>query len=174
MAVTIGATPDTAIIRLQYEDVHGEQVIKSFEIDGAAADVDIETAMTALNAIANPGVLKAALVPSRLMTGWSVASAASQNSVAMIMALTFQKTDPVNANKTVYKSFIVPGWLDGLKDVDSKPVTNSANLNALISFLEDNLNYVGADGTNYPGGWTYNRSRSGFGATSREIDALPG
>lgn len=172
MAIAIGSAPDEVSLRIQFKDVDGEEVIKVVSLDGAMTDADIVVLMTSLDALTNAGVLKASVVTSRPITGFSAASSAAQNTIGYIMALTFEKANPLNANKTVRKSFIVPAPPDALKDTDKKPVEGNTALDDIISGLEDWLNYLGVDGTYYPGGWTYNRSASGFGTVNNEIDGF--
>lgn len=170
MAVTIPAAADQRVVRLLYEDVIGEQVVKTFGVDGATADVDLQSALDALDALTNAGVVKASISTAAVPTGFAAATNALQNTVGIIMALTFTQADPVNATQTITKSFIVPAPVDALRDVDQKPVTNNASLNALINFLVGNLAFTGSDGVIRAGGWTYQRTMSGFGSVNRELD----
>lgn len=170
MAITIPAAADQRVVRLLYEDVIGEQVVKTFGVDGATLDADLATALGQLEVLTNAGVQKASISTASVPTGWGAATNALQNTVGIIMALTFTQVDPVNAGQTITKSFIIPAPVDALRDVDQKPITNDANLNGLISFLEDNLAFTGSDGVIRAGGWTYQRTMSGFGSVNRELD----
>lgn len=170
MAITIPIAADQQVIRLLYRDVIGEEVVKVFGVDGGALTADIESALAALDALTNAGVVKASISTASVPTGWEAAANALQNTVGVIMVLTFTQADPVNATQTITKSFVIPAPVDALRDVDQKPVTNNASLNALINFLITNLSFTGSDGVIRAGGWTYQRTMSGFGSVNRELD----
>jgi len=170
MAVTIPAAADQRTVRLLYRDVIGEEVLKVFGVDGATTDEDLASALDAIDVVTNAGVVKASISSAAVPTGFAAATNALQNTVAIIMVLTFTQADPVDATQTITKSFVIPAPVDTLRDTDQKPVTTSTSLNALINFLIDNLTFVGADGVIRAGGWTYNRSMSGFGSVNRELD----
>lgn len=172
MAVSISGSATERVIRMAMVDTDGEKVVKTWGVAGTVVDADLATALDELDALTNAGVTKISVSTSKSASGFGAAVSALQNSVGYIMALTFTQTDPVNAANTIKKSFIVPAPLEALKDTDLKPVTTNSNLNALITFLAANLSFVGSDGVIRAGGWTYNRSMSGFGTVSREIDGL--
>lgn len=172
MAIDIAAASDETVIRMTVRDVKGEEVVKTFSLDGGIDDTNIEAFLTAFDAVTNGGVVDAAVITRRPVTGFAAATNALQNLVSAILALTFTKVNPINADKTVTKSFIIPAYVDTLQDTDLKPVEDSTPLNAVISFLETYLNYEGADGVLYPGDFDYNRTKSGFGTVNREIDGL--
>lgn len=174
MAIAVGADPDEVVIRLLIRDVDGEEVVKTFALSGDADDTDVANICTYFDALTNAAVVKASVVSSRPITGWASATDALQNSIGMIMALTFQKTNPINPNKTVSKAFIVPAFVNALKGSGTpiKPVIDNTNLNNLTAALEDLLQYEGADGEFYPGSWEYSNTASGFGTVNREIDGL--
>lgn len=172
MAVALGAAADERVVRILFKDYRTEKVVKTFSLDGATTDADVEAILTDIDTLSNSGVVKSSVQTAIGATGWGAAVNALQSSVADIMALTFTQVDPVNAANTITKSFIVPAYVDALMDTDFKPVTNNATLNDLITKLEANLAFKGSDGIIYAGGWTYQRNMSGFGKTSREIDGL--
>ena len=170
MAVIVPAAADQRTIRLLYRDVKSEEVVKVFSVDGAVSDANLGTVLTSLDNLTNAGVVKASISAAAVPTGWQGSANALQNTVGAIMVLSFDQVDPVNALQTITKSFTVPAYLDGLQDTDYKPVSNNADLNAVIAFLEANLAFTGSDGVIRAGGWTYNRTKSGFGTVNREID----
>lgn len=173
MAIDIAAASDETIIRITHRDVKGEEVVKTFSLDGGIDDVDIEAFLTAYEGLTNAGIVDAAVITRRPITGFGAATNALQNVVSAILALTFEKVNPINADKTVSKSFVIPAFVDALQDTtDKKPVESSSPLNDVVSFLETYLNYEGADGELYPGGFAYNRNKSGFGTVNRELDGL--
>lgn len=175
MAVVIGSSADEIIIRIQFRDVTGEEVIKTFPLDPTISDANVVAMANDISALSNAGVIKASVVTSRPLTGWAAAANSLQNNVGNIAVLTFQKVNPINANKTLTRGFIVPAYLDAIRNTtDQKPVTGNATLNALIALLEDNLTWQAPTGTFYPGGWTYNRTKSGFGTVDRELGDQPG
>jgi hypothetical protein len=170
MPVTVGGIADQRVVRLLYRDVIGEEVTKVFGLDGGALDADIGTLLTNLDLLTNAGVVKSSISTQVVPTGYAAATNALQNTVGIIMALTFTQADPVDATQTITKSFIVPAPVDTLRDTDQKPVTGDTALNALIAYLEDNLAFTGNDGVIRAGGWTYQRAMSGFGSVNRELD----
>jgi hypothetical protein len=175
MAVGIGASPDEVVIRIEFLDVNGERLVKTFPLDGAETDANAIAIMDAIDGLSNALITKASILSGRPFTGLkSAAVDAVERKVSDIMALTFTKTDPVNASKTVKRGFIIPAYLGALIDTDYHPVSTNSDLNALVVRLAADLNYLGNDGTFYPGSWTYQNGFSGFGSTTREIDGLPG
>lgn len=175
MAATFGANPSYRVIRLELEDVDAERVIKTFEVAGTTTNADIATMLDAFAVISNCKVVRCTVSNVYEVTDIApVAQNILQNSVGMILEMVFTKTDPVNAAKTLVRGFVVPAYLNALKDTDLLTVTNNASLNAVRDFLIANLTVKVADGTYTSGGWTFNRARSRFGSTLRKTDALPG
>lgn len=175
MAATFGASPSARVIRMNMEDVDGEQVIKTFEVAGDTTNAQIATMLDAMAVVSNCKYNSVTVSDVYAVTGLpSVAQDVLQNSIGMILSLVLTKTDPINAAKTIEKGFVIPAYLNALKGVDLLPVSNNAQLNAITTFLTDHLTTKVADGSYSPGNWTYQRARSRFGSTLRKIDALPG
>lgn len=175
MAATFGAAPSARVIRINLEDVDGEQVIKTFEVGGETTNAQIAAMLDALAVASNCKFNSCTVSDVYAVTGLpAVAQDVLQNSIGMILSLVFSKTDPINSAKTIEKGFVIPAYLNALKGVDLLPVSNNASLNAITDFLVAHLTVKVADGTYSTGSWTYNRARSRFGSTLRKIDALPG
>jgi hypothetical protein len=175
MAIAIAGTATTKRVRLTIKDNDDEEVIKTFELDGTVTSADIVTFLGHLEAIMEAGTIKASVASEFDVTGMDATPATGlQPSVSHILGLTFEKVDPVNALKTARKGFIIPSYAQVLKLTGGVPDTSDTDLAAIIAFLQTNLQFRGYDGTDYPGGFTYNPSRSGFGTATRKIDGLPG
>lgn len=175
MAATIGAAPDVNTIRWLLESSTLDKANKVTQVDGAMVDADIESLLDCFDDCSNARAISCK-VGERVVTGLkATAGSTSQNLISAYMVLSFQKTNPVNALKVVTKNFIVPAYKEVLRGPDNNPDPDTAGtgstrarLGLMIQLLEDNLNYVGADGDNYPGGWTY--AGGGFGTGNDVID----
>jgi hypothetical protein len=176
MAITLSASPDTVFMRLVMEASSGDQAIKTTEIDGAYDDTETIAFLTALDQVSNAKFT--GKVGGRLISGQkSSAGTTSQNLISAFMVLNFSKVDPVNAAKTVSKSYVIPAYPDTLvasgyvPDVGT-PGTGSlaAYLGTVVAWLEDNLAYLGNDGTYYNGGFTY--QGGGFGTGNDVVDGI--
>lgn len=176
MAITLSAAPDTVFTRLVMTSVSGDQAVKNTEIDGGYDDTATIAALTALDQISNAKFT--GKVGGRTISGQKgSASSSSQNLISAFMVLNFSKVDPVNAANTVSKSYVVPAYVDTLRQTDNTPDVGTpgtgslaAYLGTLVAWLEDNLAYLGADGTYYNGGWTY--QGGGFGTGNDVIDGV--
>jgi hypothetical protein len=175
MAIAVGATATTKRVRLTIEDNDGEEVIKTFELDGTVSGADIATFLGHLESLYLGGTIKASVSSEFDITGMDATPGTGlQPSVSHILGLTFEKVDPVNALKTARKGFIIPSYAQALKLTGGVPDVGDTDLAAVIAFLEAQLQFRGYNGTDYPGDFTYNAGRSGFGTATRRIDGLPG
>ena len=167
--------PDFFTLRMKFADIYGETAIKTFYILGTVANTAIATFLDALDALSNGAIEYCTLIANYTVTGLTAtASSNSQNRLAEYLAVTLVGNNPLT-DKPKRASFIVPAWIQALIDVDNKPVTTDANLNAVIAFLETNLMFEDQSGvmTQPDGdGWSYNRSMSGFGSNADEINGL--
>lgn len=161
MATAIGGSPIRNELVLELVDEADETGAVSIPLDGATTDANIiaivDDYIALSNALVTPYVTR-----KYAFTGYATAgkpAAAVQSLIAAVGVLEFQKTNPVNAAKTVVKQVPIAAYLNALRNDAVKPhlfVTGNATLNALIALLEANMNFTGADGILYPGGWTYN------------------
>lgn len=142
-------------------DYTDEPAKVSIPLGGAISNADIQTIVDDYVALTNCLVVPR-LIRTYGFTGVAVAgkpSASAQNLSAAILAMEFQKVNPVNAAKDIVRQLAIPAYLDALRNDGVKPhvpVTGNATLNALITLLSANLTIQGSDGLYYPGGWTYN------------------
>ena len=175
MAVTLSAAPSVNTIRILNRSTTQDEAQKVFQVDGAMSDADIIDMLDQYDHLTN-ALIVSCKVGERTATGFkSSASSSAQNLVSAFMVLTFEKANPVNALKTVTKNFIVPAYIDSLRNSSNNPDVGTpgtgslaARLGLLVQYLEDNLAYLGADGVQYPGGWTY--AGGGFGTGNDVID----
>lgn len=169
MAIAIGAAPAFFTWRTVFRDFNGNEITKTTLLDGSTDDTHLLQLITDLDALSNGHILKSDF-NSRQVTGQkSSASNALYPQVADLAVLTFSKTNPVDASKTISKSFLIPCIIySGVVNADLSlndgvsPGTGSlgAQLGRLIANLTAYLNVRGADGTYYPGSWTYLSSES--------------
>lgn len=166
--------PSFYTLRLKMKDTYGEPAVKVMLLAGDVTSTDVQTFLTAFDAITNAKIERATLTASFEITGMKAsASVNSQNHIAEILALTFTGTNPLTG-KTKELAAVIPAWIQALIDTDLKPVTGNSNLNAVISFLEDNLVFEDQAGDIQHPTLTYRRTSSGFGSVGDEINALPG
>jgi hypothetical protein len=174
MAATIGATPTSIELRLVYLDEAGEPAPVTIPLGATSADADIETLIEDLAPLTN-AFLSAKLVKSydvTEITNTGKPAVAVQSLVAAILAVEFQRANPLNANKTIRKQVILPAYINAIRNdgvTPHVPVTSNADLNAVVAYLEDHLDYVDVAGDHYEGGWTYNPS-SKFGTRPTVTD----
>lgn len=182
MPATIGASPDSVTIRMNIRDHFGEDANKIFMVDGALTDDALEALLDGIEATTNVAFDKVSVSSSRLATGLR-ATPINQlfNLAATFLVLTFERVNPVNAAKTLRKSFILPApkslvvSSDGSPNVgvvNATPTTANDYLANLIDQLEDSLAFEGSDGSIYAGGWTYVPSRSSLATGSAVIDGV--
>lgn len=179
MAIAISDTSDNVTVRMTFQSVTGDEATKVFELDGAIADADLEQLVEDIDLLSNAKITQCTVSGVRQVTGMDAsASSSSQNLVSALAFLTFTKVNPLNALKTVKKTFSIPAYADGMRDTDNTvlvaaPGSGSiaARVGRVIATIEDNLEYLGADGTFYPGGFTYDGSQSGFGTVNDVIDS---
>jgi len=175
MAAAIDAVPTGIELRLIWIDEAGEPAPQTISIDDAD-DTDIETFLEDLASCSN-ALLSAKVVYVFGVTGITSVgkpAAALQSLVAAILAMEFQKANPLNALKTVTKQVALPAYLNALRNDAVKPhipVTTDAALNGVIGFLGDHLMYTGVDGEPYGGGWTFNWA-SKFGTKPTVTDGF--
>ena len=176
MAITASTAAAESILRIEWQDKWGEKVIQNIALDGAVTQATVIEILTQMDALSNAQMLKATLFAGTAFIGMKGAAlAAASNHVSDRMELTFTKVNPVNAAKTVAKTIAVPAPLDALIDTTSKPyhpVTTSTPLNTLNTDLAASLNYLGANGTLYPGGFAYANGESGFVSVADQIDGM--
>lgn len=177
MAVTLGSAPAVNTIRIKNQSSTQDTAQKVFKVDGAMSDANIIDMLDQYDNLTNAKIVSCK-VGERVATGFkSSASSSAQNLISAIMVLEFRKTDPVNSLNMVSKKFLVPAYIESLRNSSNNPDVGTAGtgslaarLGLLVQYLEDNLDYLGADGTHYPGGWTY--AGGGFATANDVIDGV--
>lgn len=176
MASAIGGSPTSRELKITVVDTAGEDATLTIPLDGITTDVAITTFVDNYASLSNAKV-SATVVDKFDLTGIAVSgkpSTSSQSLIANILAIQLEKPNPLNSNKTVSKQIILAAYVQALRNDAVKPhvpVTNSTPLNAMIAFLESNLDFVGLDDAHYPGSWTYNPS-SKFGTKLSVTDGI--
>lgn len=162
MAIAIG-TADEKLLRLEFQDAKGKRVTKTYALSGTVSDADIITALGYIDNMSNAFVVRGVILTSRPITGMKAAAVnALQNTNVSEMLLTFSKVNPINAAKTVLKEVVIPSYVDALEQSDGTPDQTNNDLLGWIVFCQTNLTYFAANGTFYPGNWTYQDAQSGF------------
>jgi hypothetical protein len=175
MATAIGSILSNELV-INLTDEADEPGRLTLPLDGATSDADIIAIVDDYAALTN-AVIEPVLVRRYPFTGYATAgkpAAALQSLIATMVALDFQKDNPVNAAKSISRQVPIYAYLNAIRNDAVKPhvpVTTNSTLNALIALLEANLNYLGADGILYPGGWTYNPA-SKFGTKLTVTDGF--
>ncbi len=180
MAATISATPDSVTVRMTFQSLTGDEATKTFELDGGVTDTELQHLFDDIDALTNAKIIASSVSSVRQVTGLkSSPVSALQSLVSNIMFLTFTKANPLNAAKLVKKTFSIPAFVDATvrDDGDNSIVVAAAGTGSLparigriIELLDADLEYVGADGAFYPGGWDYQSAQSGFGTVNDVID----
>lgn len=171
MAIAISSTVSFKSIRMEFEaSGSGNTLTKTTLVSGTADNTtDITPYLTALSNVSNAGLIRGS-VNGEAITGWPAAVNGLQNLVAAAAVLGFIRTNPVDASKKVFKSFVIPAYKNSSASPVSKNIRTDAgaidsvetNIAAIIGFLESNLVMKGADGAYYTGSWTYDPTQSGF------------
>lgn len=177
MATVIGAAPDVRELVMKFSDTAGEPAEIRIPLDGAATDADIILIVDDYVALSNAELLSASVTDKLPITGYSTAgkpSASNVPLVAAVLAMEFQKVNPLNFSKDITKQVLLPAYIAAIRNDAVKPhvpVTTNATLNALTVLLAANLDYVGADGAHYPGSFAFNSS-SKFGTKATVTDGF--
>lgn len=176
MPIAIASTPTTYVVRLTHVDIDGEELVKTFSLDGAVALADVVTFLGHYVLLTNAGMLKGKVSAEFDITGLDATpTSAMRPSVGEFLGLTFDKTDPVNSTKIARRGFLIPAYVASkVKDTGDVIKVADTDLAAVISFLDSNLQLIGYDGVAYPGSFTFQQNRSGFGTGARRVDGFPG
>jgi hypothetical protein len=169
----IASTPTVLQCRAKFVDSKGKFAIKTWHIDGAATDTQILDMFYDLTGASNAGIVKASAGERDVVGLNDLATNAVQNTVKNFLSLVFSQVDPLNPAKIVTRSFLIPSYKDDIDNAGavSRDVTalGSAAVDALITYLTGALAFQDHAGTWRIGGWTYQASESGFGASGGEI-----
>lgn len=168
MAIAIGAAPAVAPLRAIMTDFYGRSVTKTTLLDGAIDDTSLLEILNDFAALTRCEFGKTE-VGGRIVTGLpDTASDSLFPEVTDLAELTFTRENPVNAAKTITKSFLIPGIQSSVVDTDKSlivgtPGTGSLTdrLARLIGNLETFLAVLGSDGVYYTGSFTFAPTRSG-------------
>lgn len=176
MATVISGSPTQIDIIFNWNDEADESARQVVSIDDAA-DADIIQYVDDTVALSNALAESIQVVYKFDITGYATAgkpAAAVQSLLAAILAMQFDKANPLNGSKTVSKQVALPAYINALRNDSVQPhipVTTNANLNSLVAFLEDHLMYVAADGSLNAGGWAFNLN-SKFGTKPTVTDGF--
>lgn len=176
MATVISGAPTQIDIVFNWNDEADEGARQVVSIDDAA-DADIIAYVDNTVAVSNALAESVQLLYKFDVTGYATAgkpSASSQSLLAAILAMEFNKANPLNGSKSVLKQVALPAYINALRNDSVQPhipVTTNANLNALVAFLEDHLMYIAADGSLNAGGWAFNLN-SKFGTKPTVTDGF--
>jgi len=172
MPATIPAIAQEIVVRCAMEDVFGEDVNKTFVLDGALSDAEVATILDDFEAITNARFKRVTLSRVQTVTGMRNAAVnALERNVGNQMILGFTKPDPVREDKTVNRTFIIPAHVAAIEALDGSPIYTPAAtpssgpeyLARLLTNLETGLQYQGVDGNYYPG---FNFTGAGSGAAT--------
>jgi len=177
MAITLATTPAVLPLAATFVSTTQDEAIKRTLLDGGISDTDVINLLTDMDACSNAKMINVNF-GGRLASGQKgTASTSSQNLVSAFMQLNFEKVDPVNAAKTVRKSWALPAYADALRGSDNAPDVGTPGtgslaerLGRIVATLEANLAFLGADGVYDNGGWTY--VGGGFGTGNDIIDGI--
>lgn len=169
MTIAIGEAPEYMPMRVQFKDAFGEVIVKTSTLGGSIDDTHILQIATDLSTLTNAQFLKMT-VNERLVSGLPAsATDAVFPTVNNLAELTFSQEDPLNAAKTIYRSFMIPAPVNDLFNLDkSINVGTSGTDNApdqvarLIGNLENYLVLIDHSGTVHTGSWTFEPSKSGL------------
>lgn len=176
MAAAIGGSPTAIDIIINWVDEADENARQVISIDDAA-DADITTFIDNLVALSNALAVTVQVVYKFDVTGYATAgkpSTSAQSLLAAILAMQFDKANPLNGSKTVTKQVPLPAYINAIRNDSIQPhvpVTTNTNLNDLVAFLEDHLMYVAADGSLNAGAWAFN-TNSKFGTKPTVTDGF--
>jgi len=176
MATVIGGSPTQIDIIVNWNDEADESAREVFSIDDAA-DADITAFVDNLVALSNALAESIQVVYKFDITGYLTAgkpSTSSQSLLAAILAMEFQKANPLNGSKQVVKQVALPAYINALRNDSVQPhipVTTNTNFNDLVAFLEDHLMYIAADDSLNAGGWAFNLN-SKFGTKPTVTDGF--
>lgn len=168
MAVVVGSAAEILASRVRFKDTVGKFATKVFDLGGSIDDTTLQEIFEDLNALTNAQVTHAD-AGGRIVTGMNASpTSALQSLISVMIELTFSQVNPINAAKTVIKTFLIPAPVqviiesDGTLDDGGTPGEGSldARLARLIVNLQDWLVYVDATDGVTVGGWTYQSGKS--------------
>jgi len=175
MAVTIDAAAAAQTIGGVFKSITLDEAVKRTLVDGAATDTDLINYITDIDLLSNAKMVDWKFGGRAFHGMKSSAVNASQNLVSAWMQLNFEQVDPINADKTIRRTWSLPAYDDSLRGSDHQPVITtagtgslSARLGRVRDFLLDSLAFEAADGSIVVGGWTY--VGGGFGTGADVID----
>ncbi len=169
MAIAIGSAPAKEPMRITFKDAFGETIVKTSTLGGTIDDTHILQIATDLSVLTNAEFLSMT-VNERVVTGLPAsATDAVFPTVNNLAEITFSQVDPLNAAKTIYRSFLIPAAVNAIFNLDKTlnvgtPGTDTLpnQLARLIANLENYLVLVDHAGTVHTGGWTFEPSKSGL------------
>lgn len=174
MAATIGTDPDLATLRIGWLGGLNETAQRNIQIDGAAADADIEQFFDDLDGYSTAVMSSSSVSAIRLITGLedTIGVPAEQAMVNNNLSMLFFRGHPDNAGYEITKTVLLPAPKVAARTSSGVPIVASVvgdrssadeNLRGIVDFLEDNLVYVNpVTGVVTAGGWTFDPARSAY------------
>lgn len=174
MPATIGADPDVSTLRIVWQGGFNETATRNIEIDGAAADADVEQFFDDLDGLSTAYMRSASLSAVRLVTGLvdSISVPAEQAMVNNNLSLLFYREHPLNASIELTRTILLPAPGVAARTSSGAPIVATVvgdrssadeSLRGIIDFLEANMNWTDpVSKTAYAGDWHYDPARSGY------------
>lgn len=183
MAITIGATPSSIVVRLALIGAYDEPAVNAFAIDGTMDDDDAALIqfLTDYDAVSRAGLPSITINSQRVASGQTL-TATSQDALSLVnnmLVLNFKQAHPLNPSLTIEKSVQVRAPSSVVITTNGALVVASVvgdrssadeNLRGLINFLEDHLIYKAIDDSITIGGWTWDSTGSKYIAAPAIID----
>lgn len=185
MAITIGATPSSVILRLALLGAYDETATNAIVIDGTMDDDDAALIqfLTDYDAVSRAGLPSITVNSQRVVAGQTL-TAQSQDALSLVnnmVVLNFKQAHPLNPALTIEKSVQIRAPQGTVITTKGALVVASVvgdrssadeNLRGIINFLEDHLIYKAIDDSITIGGWTWDETGSKYVAAPAVIDGL--
>lgn len=187
MPFTLGTVVDDATYRisLTLRDQYDEEIRKVSRLYNPAAPLEgVEDAMQAFEALTDAGLVSASATIQSAVTGAStlIGTSGVHSLVAHALVLGFDRPHPLNANKIVTTTFVIPAPVAtiiagvGFTITPGGDFASAAGpqdaLNALVAWLQNNLVYEDITGAITVGGWTYRPGRSSLITDARILEGV--
>lgn len=172
MPITLSslAAASYKVLTFTMRDWRGETITRSIKLAGDITDADVVAILTRVEGLSNAVIDKAWLSTIQTASGMSTVPAATAEPLVAIQGkFGFSVVDPLNASKTINRSFYLPAYVASLNSngvVQYTPapnggVTPQELLGELIQLLENNLAFELHDGT-HAAGMNFDAGATGF------------
>lgn len=175
MATAVGSLESIDLV-IDYLDATGETGRVVIPLGTTTSDANVVSIIDNITPLTN-AFMDAKVVKKYAVTGNTQVgkpAAGPERLIASIFAADFERANPLNAAKFVSKQVIIPAYDTVFQETTPKPVhadETNTNLAALITLLQNHLDYVDVAGTHYEGGFTYNPA-SKFGTKLTVTDGF--